>query len=211
MTPARRAPEATAERRAELAAAARDIVARAGPGGLTMRSLAAEAGCSVGLVYKVFHDRADLVAAVIAAEYVRLTQGFDALVDAAGTGTIGDNLAAWAALLLDSPAIALARDVADIADVERVAAVTDAVARDVGLVTGIEGSVVDYLTAEQRLGRVATRVDAAAVGFVIAGAVHNLLVAGDLYPRPSRAELRRMLASLGDLVTFPTPSEERTP
>ncbi len=152
MTPARRAPEATAELRAELAAATRDIVARDGPGGLTMRSLAAEAGCSVGLVYKVFADRADLVAAVIAAEYVRLTQGFDALVDAAGRGTIGDNLAAWAALLLDSPAIALARDVADIADVERVAAVTDAVARDVGLVTGIEGSVVDYLTAEQRRG-----------------------------------------------------------
>ena len=91
------------------------------------------------------------------------------------------------------------------------AAVTDAVARDVGLVTRIEGSVVDYLTAEQRLGRVAAQVDAAAVGFVIAGAVHNLLVAGDLYPRPSRAELRRMLASLGDLVTSPTPSEEQTP
>jgi AcrR family transcriptional regulator len=201
MTPARRAPEATAGLRASLAAVARDIVGRDGPAALTMRALAAEAGCSVGLVYKVFDDRADLVAAVIAEEYGRLTAGFLDLVAAAGTGTVGGNLAAWAALLLDSPAIALAGEVAGD---ERVQATTDAAARDTGLVGAIEGSVVDYLAAEQRLGRVDERVDVATIGFLVAGAIHNLLAAGDLYPRPPRPELERRLSSLADLIAPPT-------
>ena len=208
MTPARRAPEATADQRASLVAVAREIVARQGPPALTMRTLATEAGCSVGLVYKLFDDRADLVAAVIVDEYARLTAGFAALVAAAGTATVGGNLDTWARLLLDSPAIALAGEVAGN---ERVQAATDAAARDLGLVGDIEGSVVAYLTAEQGLGRVGPAVDTAAVGFLVAGAVHNLLAAGELYPRPTRDVLARTFASLADLLAPPTEPTGETP
>ncbi|MEU8248980.1 hypothetical protein [Nonomuraea sp. NPDC048916] len=50
--------------------------------------------------------------------------------------------------------------------------------------------------AQQRLGRVSAEVDARAYGFLITGAVHNLVVAGEAYPRPGRDELERMPAAV---------------
>jgi AcrR family transcriptional regulator len=158
-----------------------------------MRSLAAEAGCSVGLPYKVFADRAELVAEVIGAELARLRAELDALVATAGTRTVGANLARWASLLLGTPALSLAEEVDDVA---RQAHAIEVAAGRTGIVPALEQSVVEYLRAEQRLGRVAGGVDTRAFGFLIAGAVHNLIVSGERYPRPTADQLSRMLRSV---------------
>ncbi len=200
MSPAARSPEASAALRASLVEAALRVLDREGADGLTMRAVATEAGVALGLPYKVFANRNDLVGAVVAAEFRRLGAAFEAIVASAGTGTVGGNLGRWAEALLGSPAAGLSHDHAGDAEVE---AAVDAAAGESGLVAALDRTVVDYLAAEQRLGRVAPGVDVRAFGFLVAGAVHNLLVSGAAYPRPSGAELRRMLTAVAEALAPP--------
>jgi AcrR family transcriptional regulator len=193
MSPARRTAEATDELRASLIEVAQRLVARDGASALTMRALALEAGCAVGLPYKVFSNRDELVAELIYVEFVRLRDAFDELVARAGTGTVGGNLGRYAELLLDSPSIGLAHE---IAHDEALSEGINAKAGETGVVAAVGSTVVDYLAAEKRLGRVDADVDEHAFGFVIAGAVHNLLMSGEPYPRPSLRQLKRMLAAV---------------
>jgi AcrR family transcriptional regulator len=207
MSPPRRTPESTEELRASLVERAQRLVARDGAAALTMRALAAEAHCAVGLPYKVFTDRRELVMEVLRVEFVRLRAAFDHLIERAGTGTVGGNLAWLAGVLLDSPAIALADEV--VAD-ERFVKTTHAEFHETGLAAAFDTVVPEYLAAEKRAGRIASDVDEEAFGFVIIGAIHNLLVSGDAYPRPSRARLERLLAAVADrLVTDEPPEETR--
>src|SRR5918996_1429292 len=112
MSPARRSAEATEELRSSLVAMALDLVERDGPGALTMRALARDAECAVGLIYKVFANREELVAQVIHAEFARVHTKFEALVEAAGTRTVGENLGRYAELLLSSVSIGLTHELA---------------------------------------------------------------------------------------------------
>ena len=67
MSPPRRTPETTEALRTSLVAHALRLVEREGAPALTMRALAAEAGCAVGLPYKVV---------VIASQYNELPPGW---------------------------------------------------------------------------------------------------------------------------------------
>ncbi len=189
MSPPRRAPATTEALRASLVEHTRRIVARAGPSALTMRALAAEAGCAVGLPYKVFADRQELVAEICHAEFERLGSADHELARRAGTATVGANIAWYAELLLASPAVALADEV--FAD-EALAKVVVARVHETGIGPGdFETVFARYLRAEKRVGRVDGNVDENAFGFLLAGAVHNLIVSGDAWPRPTRRQLRR--------------------
>jgi AcrR family transcriptional regulator len=191
MSPPRRAAESTEALRSSLVEHALRLVARQGPGALTMRALAAEADCSVGLPYKVFEDRQALVVAACQSELHRLVGNADELAARAGTGSVGANLCWFSEQLLDSPAVALAQEV--MAD-DRLGDAVAAHAHDGGAGPGdFESAFVRYLTLEQDGGRVRGDVDVTAVAFLVAGAVHNLVVSGPAWPRPSRDELGRRL------------------
>lgn len=200
MTPARRTAENTRSLRASLIEHAQRLVEREGAAALTMRALAAEAGCAVGLPYTVFASREELVAELIYAEFRRLRSAFDALVADAGTGTIGGNLTRYAELLLGSPSVALAQELHHHAELSRA---VGARAVETGLVKAVESTVVDYLAAEKRLGRIDADVDERAFGFLIAGAIHNLLISGEVYPRPGMSRLGRMLAAVATRLGAP--------
>ncbi|HEX6238999.1 MAG TPA: TetR/AcrR family transcriptional regulator [Acidimicrobiales bacterium] len=199
MSPARRTPEATEALRSSLVDHARRIVVRDGAAALTMRGLAAEAGCAVGLTYKVFTDRRDLVAEICLAELERLEHARGELVGRAGTATVAANLAWFADLLLDSPAVALVPEVfADdgLAEVLAARAHTDGIGPG-----GFETTFATYLAAEKRAGRVAADVDEEAFGFLLAGAIHNLVVSGDAWPRPTRRKLADRLAGVAAAIS----------
>jgi AcrR family transcriptional regulator len=209
MAAARRSAEATEELRSSLVTMAQRLVDRDGPAALTMRALAGEADCAVGLIYKVFAHREELVTQVIHADLTRLSGELEGLVGAAGTRTIAANLGRYADLLLESPSIGLTHEIAH--DPQAVAAV-DAAPSTTRLVGALETTVADYLAAEQQRGRVDADVDVRAFGFVIAGAVHNLLMSGDPYPRPSRRRLKHMLAAVADrLAPATAPATPRKP
>jgi AcrR family transcriptional regulator len=159
-----------------------------------MRSLAAEAGCALGLPYTVFTDRRELVLEIVRAELARLTAAADELVERAGRRTVSGNLTWYAELILDSPAVAFAPDVmGDDTLAEAFAAGVHASATGPGV---FEAALAGYLAAEKAAGRVAADVDEEAFGFLLAGAIHNLVVSGPAYPRPSRRQLRQRLDAI---------------
>jgi AcrR family transcriptional regulator len=204
MSPARRTAEATQELRASLVKVAQRLVAREGASALTMRALAAEAGVAVGLLYKVFGGRGDLVAELIYVEFVQLRTELDQLAADAGTRTVGDNLGRYAELLLSTPTIALAQEIDD----EALSKSINAMAGETGVVDALETTVTEYLAAEKRLGRVDQDVDENAFGFLVAGAVHNLLISGDPYPDRSIDDVKQSLAALATRLHPLQPSEE---
>jgi AcrR family transcriptional regulator len=189
MAPVRRPDAATEELRASLVDHARRIVTRDGRDGLTMRALAVEAGCATGLPYKVFSDRRELVVAVLRAEMDRLAEASADLKGRAATGTVAANLSWFAEVLLDSPAVALVPEVMSDHDLSDGISV-GAQHREIGPVL-FETAIGDYLALERRAGRIRANADTAAFAFVLAGAVHNLVVSGPAWPRPTRAQLRR--------------------
>ena len=194
----RRAQEAADDLRSSLVEHAEQLVVRDGAAALTMRALAAEAGCALGLPYKVFADRAELVSAILHAQFSRLQNAYDDLLERTGVHTVGDNLAWFAQVLLASPAIELAHEFPADRHVDQTLAAS---AKKSG--TGPaewEKAVSRYLSAEQRAGRVAQDVDTAAFGFLVAGAVHNLIMSGGAYPRPSARRLRQLLKATADAI-----------
>jgi len=206
MSPARRTPETTAGMRASLIAHAQRLVAREGASALTMRALAAEAGCAVGLPYKVFADRRDLVAELVHAEFVEMQSVVDELVARAGTGTIGGNLAWFADLLLASPAVAVAQEV--FTDEQLMKTVTTRIHETGAGPATFETILTSYLEAEKRVGRIDDDVNEAAFGFLLAGAIHNLIVSGPGYPRPTKRQLRQVLTAIAARLTPTQPPED---
>lgn len=206
MSPARRTPETTAELRASLVAHAQRLVAREGASALTMRALAAEAGCAVGLPYKVFTDRRDLVAELVHAEFLEMQAVGDELVARAGTGTIGGNLAWFADLALASPAVAVVQEV--FTDELLMKTVTTRIHETGAGPASFETVLSRYLAAEKQVGRIDDDVDEAAFGFVLAGAIHNLIVSGPGYPRPTKRQFRRFLTALAARLTPSQPPKD---
>jgi AcrR family transcriptional regulator len=159
-----------------------------------MRALAAEAGCATGLPYKVFADREDLVLQVVHAELERLQVASYELMARVGTGTVGANLAWFCSVILDSTPVALIREVASH---DHLSNAVTAKVHSTGVGPGsFESGIGNYLAAERRAGRIDDDVDTAAFGFVIAGAIHNLIMSGAAWPRPSRRQLRQRLAAI---------------
>jgi AcrR family transcriptional regulator len=199
----RRTPQTPEALRAELVEHARRLVEREGTAALTMRRLADEAGCAVGLPYKVFADRRELVVELVQAEFSGLRGDLDELAGRAGTGTVSGNLGWFAERLLGSPSVALAQEV--LADDSLPRAMRSRV-EDAGLgPVAFERGFARYLAAEKRAGRVDPGVDEDAFGFLLAGALHNLVVAGEPYPRPSGGRLQDFLTSVADRLRPATP------
>ena len=149
-------------------------------------------------------------------EFVFLLTGFgkrlrlatEELVATAGRGTVVDNLTYFAEAILDSPSAPLARELhRDDQLGSATGAADEAGVGPTGLVSVLGG----YLVAEQHAGRVAGHVDTDAIAFLLAGALHNLLIAGPVWPRPNQRELKRNLAGIAAaLAGRPTPMRAAT-
>nr|WP_246301342.1 TetR/AcrR family transcriptional regulator [Microbacterium immunditiarum] len=178
---------------------ARTLVRRDGPSALTMRALAQEAGCSVGLAYKVFADREEIVIELITLELDDLVEQFDEWLAETAQHSVSANLDRYATILLDSPTAGLVH--AELMDARIVDVRLAAATRDSAFLASLHTTVPDYLRLEQRRGRVRADVDADAFGFLITSAIHNLIAAGSAYPRPTRAELTAILDRVAQTIT----------
>jgi AcrR family transcriptional regulator len=193
LSAARRSSETTQELRAALLEHAQRLVNRDGASALTMRALAAEAGVSLGLPYKIFADRREIVDEIVSAELRRFGAAAENFLARAGTSTVGDNLIWFASVVLNSPAAPLAHELH--ADDQRLESAANAAERTGLSPASLPAVVANYLTVEQRAGRVRDNIDCQAIGFLIAGALHNLLIAGPAWPRPERRLLERYLTA----------------
>ena len=152
--------------------AAHRVVVTQGLAAASTRHIATEAGVAGGTLYNYFDDRVDLVAAAILRRAHVLAHPIGQLPERAGTRTVKTNLL-WFARHADGvldelvPLIAAA-----FGDPDLLATLREqmADADPAHIATAI---VVDYLRAEQDLGRVGPNIDPAAAAGTIVSLCHD--------------------------------------
>ncbi len=140
---------------------------------ITARALARAADVSDGVLYNHFADKNDVLLTALVRRFGRLVARFQAAAPTPGARTIEENLEQLAGSLLDlhSAAIPLvAKLLAQPALLQRFLAGIHQPGEPFGGKL-IRDLVVDYLAAEQRLGRLAPSGDAAAAADLLIGGV----------------------------------------
>jgi AcrR family transcriptional regulator len=161
--------------REQLFDAAERVLLRDGPNALTSRAVAAEAGCAKRVLRKRFADFDSFLAELVFDRIARLEARSAALLAAAGTGSVIDNLTGALTAVFGSIATQI---VALITFRHRLRArLRRSRPTGVPLLAEAVTMIKSYLTAERQLGRVASDADIDVLGLSLIGSGH-LLVAG---------------------------------
>ena len=163
--------------RGQLFESAQRILLRDGPGGLTSRSVTAEAGVAKGVLHRHFDDFDDLLAELALSWLSRISDQAAALRAAAGSGAVADNLAAALPPLFGPEMLALFRLV--IARDELRARLRAATGSRLPPMSEATALVAGYLAAERDLGRITPTADIGTLAPTLIGAVHLLYADAD--------------------------------
>lgn len=161
--------------RERLLLAGERLLTAGGPGAVTARAVAREAGVATGLLYHHFADFDDFLASLVLDRFREQAGQLAGFPDRAGTRTVTENLAAAAAGLFESPVLAVA-DLVRARPGLSVRVMGELGAGAPGM-PEIQRAIVGYLDAERRLGRIAVAADTDAAALLLMGAVHHLLLA----------------------------------
>ncbi|MFD7716320.1 TetR family transcriptional regulator [Streptomyces sp. NPDC059814] len=180
--------------RERLFAAAERVLAREGPGALTSRAITGEAGCAKGVLHAHFAGLDEFVADLVLDRFAHTARQAEALPGRVGEGTVAGNLRDVALALLDSggptiAGLAMTRPAASL----RLRRALEAGAPGFA---SVQESITGYLDAEQRMGRLATGTDTAAVALAVVGTTHHLLMTGWSGAPDPREQVRRLIALL---------------
>jgi AcrR family transcriptional regulator len=190
-----RPPAVIESERTRLIDVAERLVCDEGPDALTMRRLASEARNGVGLVYRLFEDRDEIVYEVLARQLPRfaaISEGMDARI---GHGDIADNLVWMATEMIAIPAARLAIEQhANPRFIDMVA--NDLVGRGISP-TQVVGR---YLAAEQAGGRVRADLDPTPMSQVLAALLRDHALTGHMRV-DAKARLDSMVRALADALT----------
>ena len=171
-----------------LIAATERVLRRDGPAGVSARTVAKEADCAIGVLYKHFEDLDDLLAAVVVDWFGGVAAELAGLVARAGTGTVAENLVVGGRRFAGSPALAVVALIQTRPGImARLLAALEAGAP--GL-PAIERAFAAYLEAEQKLGRVDASADPGAVAVTLVGALHHAAVYPTLIGAPDDPDAR---------------------
>lgn len=184
--------------REQLFGAAERVLLRDGPNALTSRAVTTEAGCAKGVLHKHFADFDAFLAEFVMDRIARLDERTAALRDAAGTGTVADNLTGAVTALFGSAALALvglitARD-------ELRARLRRDLPAGVPVLTEAAELIAAYLAAERDLGRIAADADVDTLAAMLIGTTHLRHAGrGDTPPEPDtvRPIVTAVLATAG--------------
>ncbi len=169
--------------RGQLVDAAERVLLRDGPGGVTSRAVAAEAGVAKGVLHRHFADFDALLAEFALDRIAGIGAQAVALRAMAGSGTVQGNLAGALPELLNPAVLALIRLV--IARDGLRARLRAATGSRIPLVSESTAMVADYLSAERDLRRIAADADIETLAPTLIGAAHLLFTDADGTPEPS--------------------------
>lgn len=178
---------------------ARAVIERDGVGGLTMRALAAEAGTAVGLSYKAFSSRDELLWELTWASIVEFTQQLDDWVARPG-GVLADRLMEFSDLHFASVAPVLVDHITRGPRREELFRAT----ADAGLTRSWTALMTEFLEIRQRTGEIRDDVDVEAFGFIVTAAMHHVLVTEKPFNTPDRPTLARYFAGVAAQITAST-------
>ncbi len=179
--------------RGQLFDAAERVLLRDGASALTSRSVTAEAGVAKGVLHRHFADFDAFLAELTLDRVTRVAALAAALREAAGTGTVGGNLAAALPQVLTPAVLALIR--LGIARDELRGRLRAATGSRLPLVSESTALVAGYLAAERGLGRIAAGADIGTLAPTLIGAAH-LLFADTDNPPPDAAAVARVVATV---------------
>ncbi|MET7488344.1 TetR family transcriptional regulator [Streptomyces sp. NPDC005538] len=189
--------------REQLFDAAERILLRDGPSALTSRAVTTEAGCAKGVLHRHFTDFDAFLADLVLDRIGRLDAQSTALREAAGTGTVADNLTGALSDLFGPVAVAIVGLVIS-RDALR-ARLRRTTPTGIPLLTEGTAMFASYLSAERDLGRIAPDADIDTLARTLIGAGH-LLAAGQDNSPPETEALRRVATTVtGGVVTTTRP------
>jgi AcrR family transcriptional regulator len=179
--------------REQLFNAAERILLRDGPSALTSRAVTTEAGCAKGVLHRHFADFDAFLAELVLARAGRMDAQAAALREAAGTGTVVENLAGALTAVFESVAVAVValitfRD-------ELRARLRRTWPTGVPLLTEAVTMIASYLTEERELGRIATDAEIDALAPTLIGAAHLLFADRQSAP-PGGAAVRKVVTTV---------------
>ena len=178
--------------REQLFDAAERVLHRAGPQALTSRAVTDEAGCAKGVLHRHFVDFDDFLTELVLDRIARMELQSVALVEAAGTRTVADNLTAALTTVFESVAVAI---VALITFRDDLRARLRRVRPGGGIPIATEAAamVAAYLAAERDLGRIAADADIDRLAGTLVGSGH-LAFADRTGPRPEADAVLKMVS-----------------
>ena len=178
--------------REQLFDAAERVLLREGPEALTSRAVTTEAGCAKGLLHKHFTDFDGFLAELVLDRIRRLDDQSEALLKAAGQGSVVDNLTTMLTDLFGSVAVAVVS--LTISRDGLRARLREAVPVGVPILTEAGQALREYLSAEQTYGRIPADADVDVLGLTLIGTAH-LLFADRTGTRPTTADVRAFVSS----------------
>jgi AcrR family transcriptional regulator len=156
--------------REKILAAAAGIMTEQGYARATTKEIARVAGYSEATLYKHFRDKTELFVAVIGEELPQIRRALAELNERAGTGTIRDHLVRFTRTALDFYIASFPIAVSVFSSRELLEAHRAAMReRGAGPRHPVD-SLIDYLRAERRLGRIRAGTDVDAMAFLLLGA-----------------------------------------
>ncbi|HUK70071.1 MAG TPA: TetR/AcrR family transcriptional regulator [Streptosporangiaceae bacterium] len=179
--------------RAQLFDAAERVLLRDGPSALTSRAVTMEAGCAKGVLHRHFADFDSFLAELVLDRIHRMDTQAAALREAAGTGTVADNLTGAMTALFGSVAVAIVALVTSRDDLR--AGLRQTWPVGVPVLTEAAVMIASYLTAERELGRIAADADVDTLALMLIGTGHLLFAGRDGTP-PEAGAVRKMVTTV---------------
>lgn len=177
--------------REQLFGAAERLLAESGPSALTSRAVTTEAGVAKGVLHRHFDDFDAFLAEFVLDRVNRMDARAKALLNAAGTGSVVDNLAEAIIAVFGSVGVAIVALVTFRDDLRR--RLREAWPAGVPVLTDAAIMIKDYLERERELGRVGD-VDPEGAAPVLIGTGHLLFADRDAPPQAEA--VRRMVRSV---------------
>jgi AcrR family transcriptional regulator len=179
--------------REQLFDAAERVLLRDGPNALTSRAVTTEAGVAKGVLHRHFADFDGFLAELVLDRIGRIGNQAAALRNAAGTGTVADNLTGALMELFGSVAVAIVGLV--ISRDELRGRLRQAGSAGVPVLREAAAMIAAYLTAERDLGRIAADADVDTLAPMLIGAVHLLFADRNATP-PEADAVRKMVTTV---------------
>jgi AcrR family transcriptional regulator len=185
--------------RQQLFDAAERVLLRDGPNGLTSRAVTDEAGCAKGVLHRHFTDFDAFLADLVLDRSAQLETQASALREAAGTGTVADNLTGALTDLFGPVPVAII-PLITFRDELRARLRKARPGGGIAILVQATTAVSAYLADERELGRIAADADIDSLTLSLVGGGHLLFADRDPGPPTTAVVNKFVTAVIADAV-----------
>ncbi|MBF6345659.1 TetR/AcrR family transcriptional regulator [Nocardia cyriacigeorgica] len=189
--------------RQQLFDAAERVLLRDGPSGLTSRAVTDEAGCAKGVLHRHFTDFDAFLAELVLDRATRLAAQADVLRDAAGSGSVVDNLANALTALFGPVPVAII-PLITFRDELRARLRAARPGGGMAILGEMTQAVSAYLAEERALGRIAADADIDSLTLSLVGGGHLVFADRDS-GAPGDAAIGNLVATVLAGAVVPRP------